>query len=214
MLFIPQGGGLFMRGLQNDILGSTGQTLLQNVTLANNTAGFGGAVACDNCRMLVSNTSMLHNTAVRRELPGSKSKQKQQQGSSAAGVAEAMDSATVTSSNSSSSTEGNANATLQSCQGDDVQSAPAPLMSYQVRGAGGAIAANMAGNSFLVLCRSGSSSNKLLLHNHAQAVGGAFYVNYTASEDCAGPSLKELNNLTCSAGIPVPDTAAAAAGFS
>jgi predicted outer membrane repeat protein len=210
-----QGGGLFMRGLQNDNLGSTGQTLLQNVTLANNTAGFGGAVACDNCRMLVSNTSMLHNTAVRIELQGSDSKKQQKQGNFTAGVAEVMDSATITSSSSSNSSEGNTNATLQSCQGDDIQSAPAPLMAYQVRGAGGAIAANMAGNSFIVLCgsssSSSSSSNNLLLHNHAQAVGGAFYVNYTASKNCAGPSLEELRNSTCLAGIPAANTSAAAA---
>jgi predicted outer membrane repeat protein len=201
-----------MRGLQNDKLGSTGQTLLHDVTLENNTAGFGGAIACDNCRMLVSNSSLLRNTAVRRDLQGSK--QQQQHGNTAAG-AEALTSAASTGSSSSSS-EGNATVPLitNSCRGDDIQAAPAALMSHQVRGAGGAIAANMAGNSFLVLCgSSNNSSSNLLLHNHAQAVGGAFYVNYTASADCSGPSLEELHNLTCLAGIPV-GRSAAAAGFS
>jgi hypothetical protein len=174
--------------------------------------------------MLVSNTSMMHNTAVRRELQGGNSKQ--QQGNMAPG-AEDMNNATApssnssdssnssNSSNSSDSSEGNATASLQSCQGDDIQAAPAPLMSYQVRGAGGAIAANMAGNSFLVLCGGdSSSSSNLLLHNHAQAVGGVFYVNYTASKDCAGPTLEELRNSICLAGNPAAGRFATAAGFS
>jgi hypothetical protein len=196
-----QGGGLFMRGLQNDKLGSTGQALLHNVMLHNNTAGFGGAVACDNCRAVLFNTSMTHNIAVRRdsEATGSKQQQRKEQPDSM----QATTIVTVTNSSSSSNGSSNASANaLITCQGDDVQAAPAPLMVYQVRGAGGAIAANMAGNSFLVLCDDGSSSSRnALLHNHAQAVGGAFYVNYTLTAGCAGPEVDQLHNLTCFPGV-------------
>jgi predicted outer membrane repeat protein len=219
---VLQGGGLFMRGLQNDKLGSSGQALLHNVTLVNNTAGFGGAIACDSCRAVLVNTSILHNTAVRRETdaPGSQRQQQQQKQDQPVSMhitgpeVTAATTTTSSSSVSSSSSSGNASALL-TCEGDDVQAAPAALMAYQVRGAGGAIAANMAGNSFLVLCGSSSSgggSSNAVLNNHARAVGGAFYVNYTSSAGCAGPRLDKMHTITtCFAGVSAGE--ATAAGF-
>eukprot|EP00775_Hariotina_reticulata_P003871 gene3871-4126_t len=57
------GGGIFLRGLQQDKLGSDGYTNISHIQLSNNTAGFGGGVACDGCRAIVYSSNITDNRA-------------------------------------------------------------------------------------------------------------------------------------------------------
>lgn len=183
-----QGGGVFLRGLQNDQLGSTGQGVIHNTTIAHNTAGFGGGIACDSCRALLLANDISNNVAVRR----ASGDQAASAPAGPAGVAIAgitVISSTGSSEHGSGSFDSSSSSSTGSCGADDLGLEPAGLMSYQVRGSGGAIAANLAGNSFLVLCGgTGDIKGNTVVNNHAHAVGGAVYVNHTESSSrCEGP---------------------------
>lgn len=151
---------MLLRGLQSDPLGASGFSIIADSIIANNSASFGGGLACDSCRAMLR-ASVTDNTALRllnnKTAPPTKSHSRHaKRNSSIGGSAVCF---------------------------DDASKDPAvALMQHQVAGSGGAVAGNMAGSTFLLLC-----AGTAMRDNHAAAVGGALYINYTYSPQCAVP---------------------------
>jgi hypothetical protein len=178
-----QGGGIYSRGLQHDTLGATGALIVNHTIIISNTASFGGGIACDSCRAIIA-AHIDDNVAVRSEegLEDTSMRGAWWHGppASRAGTGSAGGSCV----NGSHGAVGTAAAAISSVR----------RLRHAVLGAGGGIAANMAGNSYVVLCKAdgtGTSSSRgasSLQNNTAMALGGAVYINTTAiAPDCPFP---------------------------
>jgi hypothetical protein len=158
-----QGGGVFLKGLQRDRVGQ-GTTFLNNCKILNNTASFGGGMACSACRAVLSDVQLEGNNAL---LPADLQN-----------MILSRKAPTALSSNSS----GNSSQGIltpdawQGAIGGGTQDVSGHEQGWQrpyvVAGVGGGIAANLAGNSFVVLLNGSTLDN-----NRAQQLGGGVYLN-------------------------------------
>jgi hypothetical protein len=203
-----QGGGIYSKGLQQDSLGSIGALIINHTAIINNTASFGGGIACDSCRAIlaaqIDNNRAIRNNSLQNETSGP-------WGSGGAAGAWAADGGPIAHVAARAAGCSNASST----GGSSALSTTNPLrrLRHAVLGAGGGIAANLAGNSYVVICVSGNGTSiddrgkSSLRHNSAQALGGAVYLNSTMiSPDCPFPKPGPQLTETCFPGGYWPQT--------
>jgi hypothetical protein len=189
----PKGGGLFLRGLQQDKVGR-GNVIINSCSITNNTAGFGGAVACDSCRAVFLNTDMSGNSAALQPLaalPGS-------------GSSTCTTGGRSSSSSSSSSSAAGKGACVAAAGPVQQQSNTAKDQMGTVLGAGGAVAAVLKGRSFLRVC-GGSESLPgrvaVMADNTAATTGGLVYMDQQGScksgsgGSCSGSGESECQSI-------------------
>lgn len=192
LLLCVQGGGIYSKGLQQDSLGSLGALIINHTRIVNNTASFGGGIACDSCRAILA-AQIDSNQAIRNI---------------------SLDNVTTSSGDLGGwgwgadgpggvSVRGSRGCRNGTGRGSALSTSPLrPATRHAVLGAGGGIAANLAGNSYVVICVSGNGTTiddrgkSTLRNNSAQALGGAVYLNSTMiAPDCPfpqpGPALTE-----------------------
>jgi len=169
--YAVQGGGMFLRGLQQDKLGQ-GNVVVMDSRITNNTAGFGGAVACSSCRAAFYNTTISGNSASLRPIP-------------AAAAYSNNSSAACGSSLSNTSSNGTCLAVAAAGSPKQQQSgASMTLMNDIVKGAGGAVAAILAGKSYIRVCGAPNGKQVAMTDNTAATVGGLVYLSYQGEEGC------------------------------
>ena len=181
-----QGGGVFLKGLQKDTFGH-GVTVLNNCIIADNTANFGGGLACSTCRAVLSNVTLEGNKALQPvslelTMTAKSSTEKPrasigQSSNNSSSNDNSSSSSNTSSSSSSSSNNSNSSESTEKSKGDrsaaDVSGHErGVLMPYIISGVGGGIAANLAGSSFILL--NGAST---LDNNKAGQLGGGIYLN-------------------------------------
>jgi hypothetical protein len=191
---VLQGGGVFLRGLQQDKVGR-GNVIVNSCSIRNNTAGFGGAVACDSCRAVFLNTNMSGNSAAFKPLaalPGS-------HGSTCAAAGR--------NGSSSGTRDGACIAAAGPMQ--QQSSAAGPQMGT-VLGAGGAIAAVLKGRSFLHVCKGlGSLPGRVadMADNTAATTGGLVYMDQqgacgsSSGGSCSGSEETDCQSIGQSAQV-------------
>jgi hypothetical protein len=191
-----QGGGIYSKGLQQDSLGAFGALIINHTMITNNTASFGGGIACDSCRAILA-AQIDGNQAIRNvSLDNTTSNN---WGSAPGGWGGGWGGS---SGGSSGSSGGCGNGTGS---GSSAGSYLNPRrLRHAVLGAGGGVAANLAGNSYVVICVSGNGTSiddrgkSSLRNNTAQALGGAVYLNSTMiASDCPFPQPGKELTETC-----------------
>jgi predicted outer membrane repeat protein len=164
-------------------LGAFGALIINHTSVINNTASFGGGIACDSCRAILA-AQIDSNKAIRNV---------------------SLDNSPTPSSVLWAASSGSNGGSSGGCRNGTSSGSslnPARRLRHAVLGAGGGIAANLAGNSYVVVCVSGNGTSlddrgrSTLRHNTAQALGGAVYLNSTQiAADCPfpqpGPALTE-----------------------
>jgi predicted outer membrane repeat protein len=194
-----QGGGIYSKGLQQDSLGAFGALIINHTIVINNTASFGGGIACDSCRAILA-AQIDGNQAIRNvSLDNATSS-----GWAGGGVWGGEGSPAVVSPASSGCSNGTGGGTNAI--------SPMRRLRHAVLGAGGGIAANLAGNSYVIICVSGNGSsidrgNSTLRNNRAEALGGAVYLNTSMiAPDCLFPQPGPALTETCFPGGYWPKT--------
>lgn len=177
-----QGGGLYLRGLQLDKLGQ-GNVAALSSSIANNTAQFGGGVACVLCRAFFHSTNMTGNTAVR--LPRS---------AAAAAAVTGNDSAACNSSSESRGGGSSRTCTPAEQQQQQQRQSVTASMERAVQGSGGAIAALLNDRSFLRVCSDQDAAPAALTDNAAEIAGGLVYMSYQGTTTCSS----SINSSSCS----------------
>jgi hypothetical protein len=187
-----QGGGIYSKGLQQDSLGAFGALIINHTMITNNTASFGGGIACDSCRAILA-AQIDGNQAIRNvSLDNTTSNN---WGAAPGGWG---------GSSGSSSGCGNGTGSGSSSSSSAANSMNPRRLRHAVLGAGGGVAANLAGNSYVVICVSGNGTSiddrgkSSLRNNTAQALGGAVYLNSTMiAPDCPFPQPGRELTETC-----------------
>lgn len=196
-----QGGGIYSKGLQQDSLGAFGALIINHTTIINNTASFGGGIACDSCRAILA-AQIDGNQAIRNvSLDNATSS-----GWAGGGGAWGGEGGSVVSPVSSGCNNGTSG-------GGGNAISPMRRLRHAVLGAGGGIAANLAGNSYVIICVSSNGSSvddrwtSTLRNNTAEALGGAVYLNTSMiAPDCLFPQPGPALTETCFPGGYWPKT--------
>lgn len=165
---------MFLRGLQQDKLGQ-GNVVVINSRITNNTAGFGGAVACGSCRAAFYKTTISGNSASLRPIPAA---------ATYSNSSAACGSGFSNSSSNETCLAAAAAGPLKQQQSD----AAMALMNDIVKGAGGAVAAILAGKSFIRVCGAPNGKQAAMTDNSAATVGGLVYMSYQGEQGCDSSS--------------------------
>lgn len=183
---VLQGGGLFLRGLQQDKVGR-GNVIVNSCSVTNNTAGFGGAVACDSCRAVFLNTNMSGNSAALQPL---------------AALLGSNSSTCATGGRSNSSSRARDGACVAATGPVQQQSSIVGVQMGTVLGAGGAIGAVLKGRSFLRVCGdAGFPPGRVvgMTDNTAATTGGLVYMDQQGScgsgGSCSGSGENECQSI-------------------
>lgn len=185
--------------MQQDSLGAFGALIINHTTITDNTASFGGGIACDGCRAIIAaeidGNQAIRNISMDAAAGPSPSLNN---GSGAWGGSNGGGSSAWSGSN------GNGGSGCGGSAGGNSIASSLRKLRHAVLGAGGGIAANLAGSSYVVICASGNGRNinergrSSLRNNTAWALGGAVYLNSTMiAADCPFPQPGRALTETC-----------------